>query len=795
MAIAGILRSLRRRRLPIWAGIEVGIGLLLAQLPLFGVLGYELALVATLVASILSLHIGASIARGAARTPAPALVRARDPSPLVLAIWWRAAAVAAAVTAIPAVIAAIHGLWTPTCDWGFGVRAYLSMVTPSAILFSGAGVAIGLGTVARRAWVPAAIGVALVVAVALAALWRFYSEPPVYTYTALLGYFPGNLYDENIQLGAPLYWARLEQLAWVIAVLAVVAATLDAPTLRPRWRARRPATLRAGTLAVALAAAAAGTVLHVQSGALGYAVDAGDIQAELGGRFETEHFVIHYARTDDVLADIAMIADDHELRLAQVAAVLDIGPDELAALGKIHSNYFASREQKGRLMGARDVEMAKPWRREIYLDAQSFPHSALRHEIAHVVAGLFGDRWFGVSASRIAGLPLMVNPGMVEGLAVAVDWPGRYGASLTPHQQVRVLQRLGYEPAIGDVLSLGFLSLSSQRSYTTAGSFVRFLLDEYGPTALKLVYGNGGDFDAVYGKSLGALEGEWKEMLATVAISDDDVAVVQERFRHGGVFSRPCPHAVAARHAEAIDALRRDDRPRAVALLRKVCRDSRQDPRDRIDLAVALAVGDDDERAEATSILETIGADAEHVTSTLRASADASLADMAAARGDLDAALGFLARAEPLPLDDDQARSIAAKLIALRHAGPASAPLIEYFFGAPDRDTLDVATRITIVEPQLAFGWYLRGLQHATRGDHAAAVADLNVAIALGLPGRRFDRFAARVLAVEGWRVDDRAAVTRAIGLLDGPGHTEMDALLAADWRDRLARSQAFTFR
>src|SRR6185503_4424610 len=110
----------------------------------------------------------------------------------------------------------------------------------------------------------------------------------------------------------------------------------------------------------------------------------------------------------------------------------------VAVPGKIHSYYFANGEQKARWMGARNVEMAKPWRREIYIDHRAFPHTSLRHEIAHVVAGEFGDPLFGVSARSVLGIPIPV-PGMIEGYAVAADWPGGYERTITPHQTMRVL--------------------------------------------------------------------------------------------------------------------------------------------------------------------------------------------------------------------------------------------------------------------------------------------------------------------------------------------------------------------
>jgi hypothetical protein len=79
-------------------------------------------------------------------------------------------------------------------------------------------------------------------------------------------------------------------------VLALVAIVLDVPTFRAA-RASRPSGRRIGAWVLALVAASAGTVLRLESGALGYAIDPEDIEVALGGRIETEHFIIHYAKT------------------------------------------------------------------------------------------------------------------------------------------------------------------------------------------------------------------------------------------------------------------------------------------------------------------------------------------------------------------------------------------------------------------------------------------------------------------------------------------------------------------
>src|SRR5262249_24383930 len=149
---------------------------------------------------------------------------------------------------------------------------------------------------------------------------------------------------------------------------------------------------------------------------------------------------------------------------------------------------------------------------------------------------------------------VLFNPGLIEGLAVALDWPGGY-ERLTPHEAVRALQVMGMQPTIAELLSIKFFSVASARGYTTAGSFLHFLLERYGAEKLRDLYHSGGDCAGAYGKPEGELEGEWREMLAKIELPPEVIEGTRERFRGGSVFSRPCPHAIAARREAAIEAV------------------------------------------------------------------------------------------------------------------------------------------------------------------------------------------------------------------------------------------------
>lgn len=753
----------------IWAALAAVLGIGLGWVPLFGVLGFELATAAAFFAAIMGLDVGSALARARQRRPAEPRFAGRA----LAGATAHAMATAMAIAAIPAAIAIVRSAWQPTCDWGFGLACYAAMPLATAALAGAAGHGLGI-LVGPRRFVAAAVAQVPAIAVVLAALYRFYSEPPVFTYNAILGYFPGNLYDENIQLRAPLAWSRLADACWVVALLGLVALYFDAPSHR-LTRQPRPLRSRAPALAIATLAIAGAALLHAYGGALGYAPNADDIEDVLDGRVETAHFIIHYAHDKDIDAQIDAIAADHEFRYAQVVQQTGMAPP-----GKLRSFYFADREQKARWFGARDVEMAKPWRREIYLDHRGFPHGSLRHEIAHAVASAFGDPLFGVAAKH----GVFANPGLIEGLAVALDWPGGYDR-LTPHEAVRALQALGLEPSIGQLLSLQFFSVSSARGYTTAGSFLRFLLDTYGAPKLRALYGSGGDFAQAYGVPRAALEAAWRAMIAKIVLPPGTVEAQRERFRGGSVFARACPHAVAAWRERAGQALGDGDRDAAIGWLRETCDVQPDEPRHRLELGDLLYGGPPAQRVEALGLWASLLADRE-VTSTLQVEIHERLARAAAVRGDRAAVSLHIAAAARLPLDDNARRQVLAEQLALAHPGDAARPLFAYFF-LPGVPTVVLAQWAALAEPGLGFAHYLLGLQRQTLGAWPGSAEELDRALALGLPDPLFVRNAARRLAVAGFLAHDRGRVEHAIRVLAGADMTSADHLLAADWAARLA--------
>src|SRR6478609_1658007 len=123
---AGLGRAAMRRmagrwRLRIWIGFALLLGIGLGFVPLFGVLGFEVALVGAVLGSIAGMDLGAALAREVQWIEAPALARVGYPGRALARTTLCAVALGVGVPLVPAIMCAVRGIWVPTCDWWFGI--------------------------------------------------------------------------------------------------------------------------------------------------------------------------------------------------------------------------------------------------------------------------------------------------------------------------------------------------------------------------------------------------------------------------------------------------------------------------------------------------------------------------------------------------------------------------------------------------------------------------------------------------------------------------------------------------
>jgi hypothetical protein len=503
----------------------LGIGFL----PLFGGPGYEHALASGLILP------------GAAAIAAARDVLADEGEGEPVALVGRGVAIGLALAAVGYATALLHGLRVGFCDLAGGTRGYLLTAAIGAVMGGTWGAVAG--ELARRAGRRRLAATLLALAAPLGgvviSLARFYATPMVFAFDPFFGYFSGTLYDTVIDAGPALWSYRAGSLATLAATIlgASVLARRDGALSLERLTGPASAGPRA-RLALAAVFAAISVGVTVEGPALGHWETSSSIAAALGGRRAGARCDVVYpdgAREDQ----IRLLVRDCEEELAHDEQVFGV-----TFQGRITAFFFRDAGEKKHFMGAGDTYIAKPWRREVYLQLHSYPHPLLGHEVAHVVAGTFGRGPFRIAGAAGGWWP---NPGLIEGVAVAAS-PDE--EELTGAQWARAMLDLGILPPMGRVFSLGFLGESSAKSYTLAGAFVRWILDERGAETVRRWYG-GEDLAELTHTPWSALDEAFRAKLRGLAIGPEVAAYAKARFDRPSVFGRTCPHVVDGLRGEA----------------------------------------------------------------------------------------------------------------------------------------------------------------------------------------------------------------------------------------------------
>jgi tetratricopeptide (TPR) repeat protein len=387
-----------------------------------------------------------------------------------------------------------------------------------------------------------------------------YVTPAVYAYNVFFGFFPGFTYDEGLRPDSTLVLFRLFTAGlgtlffWLALVLASSTRAGDSTVTKGMKLLSALRTPRRA--AAAIVASAALALVFAYRGELGFESPAAYVQVALGAMYETPHFMIYYSPQSFSPAEIKRAGDEHEFRLRQVMTAF-----HLPSQGTIRSYVYPSTAIKRRLMGAGGTNIAKPWSGEIHLTTQSMD-ATLKHELVHVVAAPFG-----VPVIRAARLP-----GLVEGLAMAVEWDW---GNRTLHEYAAGMRRNGLPTDVRGLMSYaGFASRGSSSGYVLAGSFCRYLIDTYGIGPMTRVY-RSADFPAAYGRSVDDLEAGWLKLLDTISVPPTDADAIDALFRRPPIFQKVCARVAGARLAGAQALLERRRFAEAAALYGEVFGETR----------------------------------------------------------------------------------------------------------------------------------------------------------------------------------------------------------------------------
>ncbi len=552
-----------------------------------------------------------------------------------------------------------------------------------------------LGT--RLGWSPQRVrlvatllGLAGPLATAAWAVSGFYGGPSVFVFDPFVGFFAGTPYDTGFDPVPRLLAYRAGTLGVLLALAALARLRLEGHT----WRSRGPdgVLLGAGMLLA--------VGIYLAGPTLGHRTSERDLQLGLGKHTQVGRCSIWFERNlPRVSAE--RLGRDCDAWLRRLDGSLG-----LSSPSQVTVYVFSGPESKEHWMGAGRTQIAKPWRREIYLNGIDYPHGVMGHELAHVVAGRVGQGPFRI-AGRVLGL--LPDPGLIEGLAMALA-PDE-DDDLPPQRLAAGLDALGRFPPLSRLFGLGFVAEESRSAYTVAGAFVDWVGAKYGGAVIRAWYG-GTPLELLTGRRLASLEAEFRTALRRQPLSAQELALVSARFARRGVFSRRCPHAVDRALARADQAMADEEPLRA-------CQDYAQAKRlDRSEVRASFGLGNCAAAAGQLPVAERalaqLASDAS-VPQLVGQDARERLADLALLSGKLEAAKSTYLELAAATLEVDTKRRLLVKAAA--RSGLSAQTLVALLVDPrPWDESLDLLYRWSRLEPNDALPDYLRGHNLLGRG-------------------------------------------------------------------------------
>ncbi|HRI69173.1 MAG TPA: hypothetical protein PK156_33310, partial [Polyangium sp.] len=603
------------------------------------------------------------------------------------------------------------------------------------------------GRVKRRRLAAVCLGLAAPLISVLISLGRFYTSPMVFAYDPFVGFFSGSFYDTIIDYSG-LYTYRVGSMATLVAAV-VLALHLERQT---NGKLAFRSLGRPGLLVLGAGAFVASVLLNANGYRFGHWQTAGTIQEQLSNRASVGRCDV-FAAKGIPKADVNRYAWECDTHITEQEAYFEArGPARITAY------LFADSAQKGALMGAADTYIAKPWRHEVYLQQNGFPHPILGHEIAHVMAGAFASGPFYV-AGRLSGL--WPNPGLIEGTAVAAS---PHENALSAREWARAMKDLNLLPRLERLFAFGFYKENSAVAYTVSGAFVGFVKERHGAAALRAWYG-GAALPDVTGVSWRDMELAFQADLMLVQLPPAAMAQARARFDRPGLFSRRCPHVIDACRKQAEDLRNRGDD---------------EGVNDTFERWVALDPGDVAARVAAARTLVRLGRVIEGRTALeaiaqnelfLRSARDGAmeeLGDMALEKGDTESAIRHYREVMSRSLDENVLRTLEVKLEAARNPRARRA-IVELLIGrggrTPDKArAAEALATWAATAPDDGLPEYLlaRGLLSAGQFDEALPRLTRSIEVGLSIP--RVAAEAERLRIVAACASGDAVAVEKWVG-------------------------------
>ncbi|WP_041294108.1 tetratricopeptide repeat protein [Ignavibacterium album] len=436
-----------------------------------------------------------------------------------------------AILLLPILIALLTSFIKDICSFWFGVSFYLIIAAVSFV------VSFFLSEIIYNTFPKfhKTIFFIAILIIAFIPVCELYTNPQVYFYSPIIGFFPGTVYDEDLSITLSLILYRALNLLYFSLFYFIV---------KRNFIKNKSIT----TLLLVIVA----LLFICISPEFGFSTDHKKLNKVLSDKIESQNFVIHFDKNGIDSTEINILLLNHEYYYEKLKNKLGFSPKE-----KINSFIFNDRLQKKRYFGSEKADVAKPWLNEIYLSRDSW-ESTLNHELVHIFSAEIGSGIFKLAHS--------FNPALIEGFAEAID--DNYD-DIQIHFVAASAYNYGYKIDVQDLFrGFNFFKSFSGLSYLYAGSFSKYLIEKYGIESYSLFY-HSGNTNKAFGKSSDELSDEYLEFLKSqkILLSKNQIEYF---FGRQSIFQKVCPRQIASDLKEAEKLILQKKYSEAENLLTKI---------------------------------------------------------------------------------------------------------------------------------------------------------------------------------------------------------------------------------
>ncbi len=411
---------------------------------------------------------------------------------------------------IPIVISLFNSVLFPRCPILEGFPFYLIITIPSVVFVFV--IAILSYTLSKKRIAFLFFILLFLAVIIIPPFIELYRNPQVYFYNPIIGYFPGTIYDENIPIDAKLLLYRT-----TIVFLSLICL-LTIQYLRKKRRIPKLFHFLVPLIIYIL--------FFLLKPFFSFSTTIGTLNKQLSKQIITPHFVISYTNSAKINYP-TLLALKHEYYFEEISNDFRLTPKS-----KIHSFIFKTHEQKRKLFGAGNADMAKPWLNQVYVNIADID-ATLKHELVHAISSNFGVTLFKVAAN--------INPALIEGVATAFD---NNVDSYPVNTIAKIAYDSGYKVNLENLFSgLNFFSSYSSLAYVYAGSFIRYLNQKYGVEVVKDIYKDG-KFKLHTGEKLNKLTNDYWQFLDSLTWESNN-KTAQLYFAGLTVFKKFCARSAA----------------------------------------------------------------------------------------------------------------------------------------------------------------------------------------------------------------------------------------------------------